>query len=89
MTGSVIVSTNNLEIKKGKVIHRNPHAIRLSRSIVNFMGQIGIYGIFAPSIIAIAKAVTEKELPFRLILSTLFNDLMQINGFTSEEEVKA
>lgn len=31
-----------------------------------------------------------KRLPFRLILSTLFNDLMQINGFTSEEEeVKA
>lgn len=61
MTGQVIVNTNNLEIKNGKVIHRNPHAIRLSRSVANFMGQIGIYGIFAPSVVAIAKAVTEKE----------------------------
>lgn len=57
--GTAYTNTTNPEFNSNnKLIIKNPHSIRLSRNITNYINDLGILGILSPTFISMAKAVT-------------------------------
>ncbi|KAL4497765.1 hypothetical protein ABPG72_000520 [Tetrahymena utriculariae] len=74
--GTVYTNTTNTEVNSNdKLILKNPHSIRISRNISNYINDIGILGIVAPTFISMAKAVTQPKYPLREVCMLFLNEL--------------